>query len=241
MRIGFVTPVTGGASASTRKQWRNSAGQREPQAGAGAAATRGARHLLGERPGLPARAVRHPRDMPRVSGNQLPPPRNASGPYRVCCVCLGNICRSPMAEVVLRARLAEAGLDGRVVVDSAGTGDWHVGDPMYRGARIQLERRGYDGSGHRARQIRPSWLAERDLILAMDAINLASLRRLAGDAADHRIRLFGEVADLHGADIPDPYGGNPAEFARVLDMLESGIRRLVDQLRTVVGTPATER
>jgi protein-tyrosine phosphatase len=112
---------------------------------------------------------------------------------------------------------------------------------MYRGARIQLERREYDGSAHRARQIRPSWLAERDLILAMDAANLASLRRLAGDAADHRIRLFGEVADLHGADVPDPYGGNQAEFARVLDMLESGMRRLVDQLRTVVGAPAAER
>jgi len=171
----------------------------------------------------------------------LPPPRDASGPYRVCCVCLGNICRSPMAEVVLRARLAEAGLAGKVVVDSAGTGDWHVGDPMYRGARIQLEQRGYDGSAHRARQIRPSWLAERDLILAMDALNLAGLRRLAGGAADHRIRLFGEVADLHGADVPDPYGGNQAEFARVLDMLESGVSRLVDQLRTVLGTPAAER
>ena len=146
-----------------------------------------------------------------------------------------------MAEVVLRARLADAGLAGKAVVDSAGTGDWHVGDPMYRGARIQLERRGYDGSAHRARQIRPSWLAERDLILAMDAANLASLRRLAGDAADRRIRLFGEVANLHGADVPDPYGGNPAEFARVLDMLESGMRRITDQLRTVVGTPAAER
>jgi protein-tyrosine phosphatase len=179
--------------------------------------------------------VRHSRDMPRVIGNPLPPPRDASGPYRVCCVCLGNICRSPMAEVVLKAQLAEAGLAGKVVVDSAGTGDWHVGDPMYRGARIQLERRGYDGSAHRARQIRPSWLAERDLILAMDHANLVSLRRLAGDAADQRIRLFGEVADLHGADVPDPYGGNPAEFARVLDMLESGMRRLVDQLRPVVG------
>jgi protein-tyrosine phosphatase len=145
-----------------------------------------------------------------------------------------------MAEVVLRARLAEAGLAEKVEVDSAGTGDWHVGDPMYRGARIQLERRGYDGSSHRARQIRPSWLAERDLILAMDTLNLASLRRLAGDTANHRIRLFGEAADLHGADVPDPYGGNPAEFARVLDMLESGTSRLVDQLRTVLGTPAAE-
>ena len=124
----------------------------------------------------------------------LPPPRNASGPYRVCCVCLGNICRSPMAEVVLRAQLAEAGLGERVIVDSAGTGDWHVGHRMNPPARAQLERRGYDGSAHRARQFDASWLAGRDLVLAMDASNFANLRLLArGDAKD-RILLFGDVA-----------------------------------------------
>src|SRR5215469_16856181 len=163
---------------------RNLAGQQERQ-GSEAPPRQAARHPRGRDP----RSVRTCqrarcgilRDMPRVSDIPLPPPRDPYGPYRVCCVCLGNICRSPMAEVVLRARLAEAGLAGKVVVDSAGTGDWHVGDPMYRGARTQLERRGYDGSAHRARQIRPSWLAERDLILAMDAANLASLRRLTGD------------------------------------------------------------
>lgn len=166
-----------------------------------------------------------------------------SGPYRVCCVCLGNICRSPMAEVVLRARLAEAGLSGRVVVDSAGTGDWHEGEPMYQRARAQLERRGYDGAAHRARQIDASWLAERDLVLAMDASNLQALRSLSRtEGADsRRLRLFGEVAGLDGADVPDPYGGSPVEFARVLDMLEAGMARLVDQLRTVAGTPATDR
>jgi protein-tyrosine phosphatase len=179
--------------------------------------------------------------MALVSGNPLPPPRDASGPYRACFVCLGNICRSPMAEVVLRAQLVEAGLDGRVVVDSAGTGDWHVGQRMNLRASTQLERRGYDGSAHRARQFDVSWLAERDLILAMDASNLANLRRLAGEDTDYRIRLFGDVAGMDGADVPDPYNGNPVEFARVLNMLESGMARLVDQLRTVVGAPAAER
>src|SRR5215469_7061664 len=106
--------------------------------------------------------------MSRVS-SPLPPPRDASGPYRVCFVCLGNICRSPMAEVVARAQLAEAGLAGRVVVDSAGTGDWHVGARMHQGASGQLAKRGFDGSAHRARQFHGSWLAERDLVLAMDA------------------------------------------------------------------------
>jgi len=176
----------------------------------------------------------------------LPPPRNPSGPYRVICVCLGNICRSPMAEVVLRAQLAAAGLDDRVIVDSAGTGDWHVGDPMNPPARKQLERRGYDGAAHRARQFDASWLAERDLILAMDGSNLANLRALArqDDAAPdtmRRIRLFGEVAGLDGADVPDPWGGSTADFARVLTMLETGMARIVSQLRDVVGATATER
>ena len=174
------------------------------------------------------------------------PPRNPSGPYRVVCVCLGNICRSPMAEVVLRAQLAAAGLQDRVIVDSAGTGDWHLGDPMNPPARRQLERRGYDGAAHRARQVDASWLAERDLILAMDGSNLANLRALArqDDAAPdtmRRIRLFGEVAGLDGADVPDPWGGSTADFARVLTMLETGMARIVSQLRDVVGATATER
>jgi low molecular weight protein-tyrosine phosphatase len=164
----------------------------------------------------------------------------------VLCVCLGNICRSPMAEVVLRAQLAAAGLLDRVIVDSAGTGDWHLGQSMNPSARRQLERRGYDGSAHRARQFDASWLAERDLILAMDGSNLANLRALAqqaGAAPDmmRRIRLFGELAGLDGADVPDPWGGSTAEFAEVLTMLETGMARIVGQLRDVVGAAATER
>ena len=94
-----------------------------------------------------------------------------------------------MAETVLRASLAEAGLDGAVRLDSAGTGDWHVGEPMYQPAQAALARWGYDGSAHRARQWWPSWLAERDLVLAMDAHNLAALRRIAGSADRDPIRL----------------------------------------------------
>ena len=144
-----------------------------------------------------------------------------------------------MAEVVLRARLAAAGLDGQVEVDSAGTGDWHVGDRMHRGSRAQLAVSGYDGTAHRARQFRAAWLAERDLVLAMDASNLDTLKSLAGAAdTERRIRLFGDVAGLDGADVPDPYGSDGEEFARVLDMLESGMDRLVDQLRTLLETRA---
>jgi protein-tyrosine phosphatase len=129
-----------------------------------------------------------------------------------------------MAETVLRAELAAAGLDGAVVVDSAGTGDWHVGDAMNSGARAALASRGFDGSTHRARQIEPSWLARRDLVLAMDARNLADLRRMARGQDADRIRLFGEVGGLDGAtggQIPDPYGGSADEFGYVLDLLSS--------------------
>jgi len=138
-----------------------------------------------------------------------------------------------MAEAVLRASLVEAGLDGTVALDSAGTGDWHVGQPMYPPARAALAGRGYDGSAHRARQFRPSWLAERDLVLAMDAHNLASLRRMAGETGSDRIRLFGEVGGLtetDGGEIPDPYGGNAADFGYVLDLLDTAAPVIVARL-----------
>ena len=166
--------------------------------------------------------------------SQLPPPRSTSGPYRVCCVCLGNICRSPMAEVVLREQLRAAGLGDRVVVDSAGTGDWHIGDRMHKGSRAQLARGGYDGEAHRARQFDRSWLPGRDLILAMDARNLRDLRAQAPAADADRIRLFGEVAGLGGRDVPDPYGGPAEEFAEVLALLEDGMRPLVAQLKAML-------
>src|ERR1700760_4842856 len=150
-----------------------------------------------------------------VPAAALAPPRDPRAPYSVGLVCLGNICRSPMAEVVLRAELATAGLDEAVTVDSAGTGDWHIGHPMDQRAHAELARRGYDGSAPRARQIDASWLPSRDLFLAMDRRNVADLRRMAARAgvpAD-RVRLFCEAGGL-GADqdIPDPYGGEAGEY-----------------------------
>jgi len=180
------------------------------------------------------------------SAAELPSPREPGAPYRVCLVCLGNICRSPMAETVLRAELAAAGLDGAVVVDSAGTGDWHVGDAMDPGARAALASRGFDGSDHRARQFQPSWLARRDLILAMDARNLADLRRMARGPSSQgdRIRLFGEVGGLTeagGGDIPDPWGGGADEFGHVLDLLSTAAPAIAGQLARLLepdGRPA---
>jgi len=181
--------------------------------------------------------------MALASAAELPSPREPGTPYRVCLVCLGNICRSPMAETVLRAELAAAGLDGAVVVDSAGTGDWHVGDSMDPDARAALASRGHDGSAHRARQFQASWLGRRDLILAMDARNLADLRRMArGEDAD-RIRLFGEVGGLAESgdrDIPDPWGGGPGEFGHVLDLLGAAAPVIVARLARLLETVPPE-
>ena len=143
-----------------------------------------------------------------------------------------------MAEAVLRGQLATAGLDQRVQVDSAGTGDWHVGDRMDRKASIELKSNGYDGESHRARQFRPSWLAERDLILAMDTANLRDLRALAPSGEADRIRLFGEIGGLHGVDVPDPYYGDQSDFARVRAMLETGMSRLVALIKADPKIPS---
>ncbi|HTZ92008.1 MAG TPA: low molecular weight protein-tyrosine-phosphatase [Streptosporangiaceae bacterium] len=168
------------------------------------------------------------------AASTLPAPRDPHRPYRICVVCLGNICRSPMAEVILRDELAAAGLNGKVDVDSAGTGDWHVGEAMDPRARAELSRRGYDGSGHEARQIRPSWLTDYDLLLAMDRSNLANLRRMADGDRElaGRIRLMRsfdpDAADQ--AEVPDPYNGGPEEYAEVFDLVEPAARNLASQL-----------
>jgi protein-tyrosine phosphatase len=171
------------------------------------------------------------------SAAELPSPREPGAPYRVCLVCLGNICRSPMAETVLRAALAAAGLDGAVVVDSAGTGDWHVGDAMDPGARSALASRGHDGSAHRARQFEPSWLSRYDLILAMDTRNLVDLRRMARGEDRDRIRLFGAAGGLgETSDIPDPWGGGPDEFGHVLDLLGAAAPVIATRLARLLET-----
>jgi protein-tyrosine phosphatase len=143
-----------------------------------------------------------------------------------------------MAEVVLRNELAAAGLAGAVTVDSAGTGDWHIGQPMDARARTELEQRGLEGSAHRARQIDASWLPGRDLFLAMDRRNLADLRRMAAQAgvpAD-RARLFGEASGLRSdPDIPDPYGGDAGDFSAALELIQAGARQLVAQLAVLLA------
>ena len=156
-------------------------------------------------------------------------------------VCLGNICRSPVADVVLSARIGETGLSGAVEVVSAGTGDWHVGDPMDRRSAATLTGAGYDATRHRAQQVAASWFGECDLVLAMDSTNLADLRALAGPSPDPaRLRLFREFDPVaRGADVPDPYYGGPDGFADVLAMVERCCDELVAALADALGDTLT--
>jgi protein-tyrosine phosphatase len=139
-----------------------------------------------------------------------------------------------MAERVLIAELDRAGLAGKVVVDSAGTGDWHLGEAMDSRARAELSRRGYDGSGHEARQIEPSWLARYDLVLAMDRANLASLRRMAprepGDSSRIQLLRSFDPGAPTGAEVPDPYYGSPDDYAEVFENVEAAAKGLVAHL-----------
>jgi len=156
----------------------------------------------------------------------LPAPRTP-GTYRVAMVCLGNICRSPMAHVVLASALVDAGLDDRVEVESSGTGGWHVGQPMDERAALELSVAGYDASAHRARQYDASWLDRCDLLLAMDRSNLADL---GGRSA--RVRLLGEFdPQARGAEVADPYYGGDDGFEEVREQVERAADELVVLLR----------
>jgi low molecular weight protein-tyrosine phosphatase len=152
-------------------------------------------------------------------------------PYRVIFVCLGNICRSPMAEVVFRHDLRHAGVRG-VVVDSAGTGGWHVGDPMDRRARAVLQDHGYDPA-HTAKQFTPTLFSERDLVLAMDEGNVRTLRRLAPAAEPGApVRLFREFdPDAESLEVPDPYYGARDDFVEVLAQLRAASAGLVSHVQ----------
>lgn len=149
---------------------------------------------------------------------------------RVLLVCLGNICRSPTAEGVLRQRLVAQGLDEQVDVDSAGTGGWHAGEPPDPRAQRHALLRGYDLSRLRARRIVDADFDRFDLLLAMDADNLAELQRLKPAGARGEVRLFA------AAEVPDPYAGAAQGFENVLDQIELASDVLVVDLRSRLGT-----
>lgn len=169
----------------------------------------------------------------------LPPKRHADGsPYRIVVVCLGNICRSPIGQVVLSDKLARAGLDDRVEVDSAGTGGWHIGEPMDRRAATVLAAAGYDGSDHRAARFEARWHDEYDLVLAMDGNNHSDLAELAADGAPERLRMFRDFDPRTAGgdrDVPDPYYGGDDGFAHVLTMVERTSDSIVAALERELG------
>lgn len=152
---------------------------------------------------------------------------------RVLFVCLGNICRSPSAEAVLRNAVNARALGGEIEVDSAGTGNWHAGDAPDRRAVAEAERRKLPMSG-RARQVTASDLRDFDLVIAMDEANRRDLLALAtGDDIREKIRLLREwdaEALSHDRGVPDPYYGGDRDFAEMFDIIERSCAALLDEL-----------
>lgn len=154
---------------------------------------------------------------------------------RVLFVCLGNICRSPTAEGMLRHKLEAAGLAERVTIDSCGTGDWHVGKAPDRRATAAAATWGIDLSGLRARQLDRADFERFDYLLAMDHDNLADLLAMRPKACDAHVGLFLDFAGRQGAAVPDPYYGGDDGFGEVLDLVEAAADGLVVSLRERLG------
>jgi len=160
-------------------------------------------------------------------------------------VCLGNICRSPMAEAVLRYQVKEAGLEHVIHVDSAGTGDWHIGHPPHEGTRKLLDSKSISWNGMTARQVKPDDFAEFDYIIAMDNSNLSNLQAISeqntessigapdhaeGSAKPKLFRLLDLLPERKLENVPDPYyTGN---FDEVYEMVEAGCRVLLGQIQS---------
>jgi len=150
---------------------------------------------------------------------------------KVLFVCTGNICRSPMAEGLLRALADEAGLGAAIEADSAGTHDYEVGNPPDERAIEAAARRGVDIARLRARRVEAADFARFDLMVALDRGHRAILRRLAPPAWRGRIVLLMDFAPGEGPDVPDPYYGEAGGFDPVRDMIERGVRGLLESLR----------
>lgn len=157
-----------------------------------------------------------------LSGAANEPAKPNPDALRVLMVCMGNICRSPMAEGVLRSKLQAAGLQHRVVVDSAGTSGLHAGEPPDPRGQRQAAARGHEISSLRARGVTEADFREQDLLLAMDEQNLAWLRKQAPADGRAEIGLLMEYATLHPgiSEVPDPYYGSAQGFEHVLNLIE---------------------
>lgn len=152
---------------------------------------------------------------------------------RILLVCMGNICRSPTAEGVVRKIIKDNGLGDLVEVDSAGTHGYHAGEAPDPRALAAAAKRGYDLKGLRARKVRRDDFALFDLVLAMDRENLANLLEICPPVYQERVRLFLSYAsETRSDEVPDPYFGGPAGFEAVLDMIEDAARGLVESMKS---------
>ena len=155
---------------------------------------------------------------------------------RILVVCLGNICRSPLAEAALRSELEAAGLAGEVTVDSAGTGDWNIGKPPDPRMLAAASPTGLTVTGT-ARQIAADDLADSDLILVMDQTNLADVRALAPDAETRgKVHLFLDYAGRGPIEVPDPYYGGEEGFTDVVALVRDAAGAIVDRVRRSLVT-----
>jgi protein-tyrosine phosphatase len=151
--------------------------------------------------------------------------------HRILFVCLGNICRSPMAEGVFRRGAEERGVIDCFEIDSAGMGDWHIGQAPDTRAQSAARRRGTDISGQSARQVTCADFAKFDLVLAMDRSNYQDLMQLAPQKAKAKVRLFLDYAPhTDTMDVPDPFYGGTEGFDHALDLIEEASRGLLDEL-----------
>ena len=150
------------------------------------------------------------------------------GKVSVLFVCLGNVCRSPMAEAVFRDLVKKADLAGKFEIKSAGTGGWHAGERVHRGTREILSRHGIDINGLVAKQVTPTDLEQADYIIAMDTENLADLRTYGIDAAKMS-RLLDHATGLDAHDVPDPY--YDGRFELVYELCRIGSEGLLTQIR----------
>lgn len=157
---------------------------------------------------------------------------NTATPYRILFVCMGNICRSPLAEGVTRALAQRNGLAGRIELDSAGThGHYHAGESADLRARRLAAKRGYDISKHRARPVVNADFQRFDLVLAMDESNMSALLAICPEEHKNKLEFFlSRAPNLGLSDIPDPYYGADSGFERVLDLCELAANGLLKDL-----------
>lgn len=149
---------------------------------------------------------------------------------RVLFVCLGNICRSPSAEAVFRALVAERGHSSIIQTDSAGTGAWHVGNPPDERAQLVGRQYGYEMSDLRARQVMSEDFQEFDFILAMDNSNYRYLKRMRPDAGRAQLAMMMAFAGRPNEEVPDPYYGDLSDYETVFDMLKPAAEGLLDHI-----------